>query len=76
VKVTAYLVKISIEPMHMDSEVEGPSGGGQSIAATQEGTHCLQHILEPAQLHLLPGLQAHEGLVLRVLTDQREAVCQ
>lgn len=68
-QVTAYLVKISVEPMHVDSQMQGPSGGDQSIGATQEGSHCLQHILEPTQLHLLPGLQAHEGLVLKVLSD-------
>jgi len=54
----------------MHGQVEGPSGGSHVIAATQEGSHCLQDILEPAQLHLLPGLQAHEGLVLGEATHQ------
>jgi hypothetical protein len=60
----------------MQGEVEGPSGGSHPIAATQEGSHCLQDILEPAQLHLLPGLQAHEGLVLGEAAHQGEAICQ
>jgi len=60
----------------MHGKVEGPSGGGHVIVATQEGSHCLQHILEPAQLHLLPCLQAHEGLVLGEAAHQGEAICQ
>jgi len=75
-EVRAYLVKIAHEPANMHSQVESPSGGGHPIAATQEGSHCLQHIPKPAQQHLLPRLQAHQGLVLRELADQGEAICQ
>lgn len=48
----------------MHIQVEGPSGGGHPIAAAQEGSQRLQHSLKPAQLHLVPGLQAHQGLIL------------
>ncbi len=60
----------------MQGEVEGPSGGSHPIVATQEGSHCLQHILKPAQLQLLLCLQAHEGLVLGKAAHQGEAICQ
>ena len=59
-----HLIELSREPVHVDSEVEGPSGGGHPIGATQEGSHCLQHLLKLAPLHLLPCLQTHEGLIL------------
>jgi hypothetical protein len=48
----------------MDSEVEGPSGEGRPIGATQERSHGLQCLLKLAPLHLLPCLQAHQGLIL------------
>lgn len=34
------------------------------MGATQEGSHCLHCLSELSQLHLLPCLQAHQGLVL------------
>jgi len=54
----------------VDSEVEGPSGGGQVITTPQAGSHCLQCLLELAQVQQLPCLQAQEGLVLREALHQ------
>jgi len=56
--------------VHLHSQVEGPSGGGQPIGATQEGSHRLQHLLKLAPLHLLPCLQAHQGLILGEATHK------
>ncbi len=69
-RVSAYLVQTSSQPVGVHSEVEGPSGGGQVIAATQAGSHCQQCLLELAQVHQLPCMQAQEGLVLRETLHQ------
>jgi len=63
-EVRAYLVQASSQPVGVHSQVEGPSGGGQIIAATQAGNHCQQCLLVPSQVQQLPCLQAHEGLVV------------